>query len=68
MGREKLERYKEGDSVSAVKGRELILGVISDVLPELEYEIKIKDGSLRTVDHAHIIEVLRSDKDIVPKK
>lgn len=48
-------KHKVGQKVVALKYGETITGVVSKVTPEMQYEIVGYNGSIRSVDHAHII-------------
>lgn len=51
------QKHTNGQKVAAVKEGIHILGKITAVLPEMQYEIEDKNGLLRTVDHAHILDL-----------
>lgn len=49
------KKHTVGQRVIAIKDGVTIEGVISKVIPEMQYEIVGYNGSLRSVDHAHIV-------------
>ena len=57
-----IEHYKIGQRVRAVKNNVEIVGVISENLGEMSYEITQDNGYLRMVDHCHIEEIIPTEQ------
>lgn len=53
-----MEKYILGQEVNAVKNGDSITGTITEVLPEMEYEITDALGNIRIVDHGNIINAI----------
>lgn len=50
-----IPRHKVGEKVDVDKNGDTFSGTVKSVGPELSYEIELADGSIRGVDHSHIL-------------